>query len=94
MKTYIKIDLTDEMLSQIKRMNSKNEKYTTNQYISRVITEYVLATKVSKKMNENRYQILQILKEELGPLILRYEQIMDRIEEDYTFIREGVNDEE
>lgn len=93
MKKQIKFDITDEMLNKVKKICVK-EGMSPNQYIARIITDYILSMKVSTKINDNRYQILQILKEELGPIITRYEQIMDRIEEDYAFIREGVNDDE
>lgn len=94
MVKYIKFDITEEMYAKIEKMNSKNGTLSINQYIAKVITEYVLSTKVSAKINDNRYQILQLLIEELKPLKERYERIMDRIEEDYVYIREGVNDDE
>lgn len=94
MPKYIQIDITDEMLNQIKKINAKEGKLNTNQYISKTITDYVVGTKMSKIINDNRYQILQLLSEELKPIKERYERIMDRIEEDYVFIREGINNDE
>lgn len=94
MKRQLKFDITEEMMNKIKKICEKEIDLSPNQYIANKITEYVLATKASKKLNDNRFQIIHLLKEELTPIKERYERIMDRIEEDYVFIREGINDGE
>lgn len=94
MKKHIRVELTDQMLEQIEQIKIKDGKITTNQFISKTLTEYVLASKSSKKLNENRYQILQLITDEMTPLKNRFIGLIDRIEEDYVFIREGINEDE
>lgn len=87
-KVSLYIDITPKMQRKIKAAKPKNSKMSDNMFIVEMIRNYVIDLKVREKLKDNSLIFGDIANEAFQPVIKRLERLIDRIEEDFVYIRE------